>query len=281
MADRYARLLPAVAVLAALACRPLQPPAEDHVRIALAEGKLVDLSHGFDADTIYWPTEDGFVLKQRFAGYTAGGYYYAANTFCAPEHGGTHIDAPIHFAEGHPSVEKIPLTQLMAPAIVLDVSGSAASNRDYQVSVGDFERWEQDHGRIPDGTIVLLRTDFSHFWPNRERYMGTAERGPKAVAKLHFPGLSPEAAHWLTEERNIAAVGLDTPSIDCGQSTTFESHRTLFEHDVPAFENLTHLDELPPTGFSVIALPMKIRGGSGAPLRAVAVVPPQPRRKKK
>ena len=137
----------------------------------------------------------------------------------------------------------------------------------------DFESWEADHGKLPDDIIVLIHTGFGRFWPDREAYMGTAERGAGAVAKLHFPGLHPDTAHWLVENRSIHSIGLDTPSIDFGQSTGFKAHRILMEQNIPAFENVANLDQLPAKGFEVIALPMKISGGSGGPLRIVARVP--------
>ncbi len=240
---------------------------------ALPAGRWVDLTHDYAEDTVYWPTADGFKLHVDHAGPTEAGYYYAANSFTAAEHGGTHIDSPIHFAEGKLTVDKIPMNKLIAPAMVIDVSEKALKNPDYQVSKQDFAAWEAAHGKLPDGCIVLLNTGFGKFWPNRERYMGTAERGADAVPKLHFPGLDPEAANWLVAERKIAAIGLDTPSIDYGQSKLFESHRNLFAADIPAFENVANLDQLPAKGALVIALPMKIRAGSGGPLRIVALVP--------
>jgi kynurenine formamidase len=236
-------------------------------------GRIVDLTHAYDASTVYWPTASGFELETDFKGMTEGGWYYEANTFRTAEHGGTHLDAPIHFAANRHHADEIPLERLMGPAVVIDVSRQASTDRDYQVSVADFEAWEARNGRLPDGVIVLLRTGFGRFWPDREAYMGTAERGPEAVKSLHFPGLEPEAARWLVAEREIHAIGLDTPSIDYGQSKGFESHRILFERNIPAFENVANLSGLPERGFHVIALPMKIRGGSGGPLRIVAIVP--------
>ena len=120
---------------------------------------------------------------------------------------------------------------------------------------------------------MLIRTGYSKFWPDASRYLGTQERGAGAVAKLHFPGLHQDAARWLAETRRVKAVGLDTASIDYGQSTMYESHRILYERDIPAFENLTNLDRLPARGAFVVALPMKIKGGTGAPLRAIAMLP--------
>ena len=171
------------------------------------------------------------------------------------------------------TVDRLPLESLIAPAVVIDVTQASAANADYQVAVGDLSRFEQQHGAIPSGSIVLLKTGFASRWPNAQAYLGTAERGEAAVAKLHFPGLQPEAATWLVTNRAVKAVGIDTASIDFGQSTLYETHRILNGRDIPAFENLASLDRLPPVGAFVIALPMKIGGGSGAPLRAVAIIP--------
>jgi kynurenine formamidase len=248
-------------------------PAFSQQRVpSLPGGRVIDLSYAFDADTVYWPTAETFKLEKDFEGVTDKGYYYSAYRFSAAEHGGTHLDAPVHFAKGRDSADQIPLTQLMGAGIVIDVTKQCAANSDYLVGVKDFEAWEKQNGRIPSGAIVFLRTGFGKYYPDRTRYLGTNERGADAVPKLHFPGLDPAAARWLTQTRSIKAIGLDTASIDRGQSTLFESHRALFEKNVPAFENLANLDQLPLKGFSVIALPMKIKGGSGGPLRIVAIV---------
>lgn len=240
---------------------------------AAPEGRIVDLTHAFDAETVFWPTEEGFVLERGSAGMTDGGYYYEAHRFRSAEHGGTHLDAPIHFSEGRHTVEEIPLERLVGTAVLVDVTAACAEDRDYAVTVADFERWEEEHGRLPDGAIVLMRTGFGRYWPDRATYLGTDERGAAAVSKLHFPGLHPDAADWLVRERDVDAVGLDTASIDPGPSTEFLSHRRLFRANVPAFENLAGLEALPARGFRVVALPMKIRDGSGAPLRIVAILP--------
>jgi len=236
-------------------------------------GELVDLSHTYDAQTIYWPTADGFRLRKDAEGVTPAGYYYAANSLFTSEHGGTHIDAPIHFAQGHQTVDAIPLDRLIGPALVIDVTAQSDGNADYQVTTEDLARFEREHGAITDDSIVLIRTGFSRRWPDATRYLGTATRGEEGAKQLHFPGLHPDAAKWLVANRRIGAIGIDTASIDYGQSTLFESHRILYERDVPAFENLTALERLPVTGAHVIALPMKIGGGSGAPLRAIAILP--------
>jgi kynurenine formamidase len=238
----------------------------------LPEGGIVDLSHSYDARTIFWPTESGFVLEKEHDGLTEKGYYYRSNKFSAPEHGGTHIDAPAHFAKEGSTVDAIPLDRLVGSAVMIDVSRKCLADRDYRIAIDDLREWEKAHGEIPPHSIVLLRTGFSKYWPDRKTYLGTAERGAAAVAKLHFPGLDRAAAAWLVSERKIKAVGLDTASIDYGQSTGFEAHVELMTHDVPALENLANLERLPPTGITVVALPMKIAGGSGGPLRAIAIV---------
>lgn len=237
------------------------------------KGKWIDLSYEFSSESIYWPTAESFQLDVVSAGMTEKGYYYAANNFSAAEHGGTHLDSPIHFAKGAKTVEQIPIEQLIGEAIVIDVTKQALKNPDYLIGISEFENWESKHSRIPDNAIVLLNTGYGNFYPDKQKYMGTDQRGEEAVSQLHFPGLDPKAAEWLINNRKVSAIGLDTPSIDYGQSTHFQSHRILFAKNIPAFENVANLEMLPPTGSFVIALPMKIKGGSGAPLRMVAFIP--------
>src|SRR5688500_4451604 len=264
----------AAAALLMAACTA-QPGAPSTATTSFVRGELVDLSHAYDAEAIFWPTAEPFRHEKVADGITPGGYYYASNNFFTSEHGGTHIDAPVHFAQGRQSVDQIPLDKLIGTALVIDVTAAASSNADYQVTAEDFQRWEQQHGAIGNDSIVLVRTGFSRHWPDASTYLGTSERGEGAVAKLHFPGLHPDAAKWLVANRPIKAIGIDTASIDYGQSTMYESHRVLYDRNIPAFENLTALDRLPPRGAFVVALPMKIRNGSGAPLRAIAMLPPK------
>ena len=254
-------------VTAACAPSPSQAPAPNPFG-----GTIVDLSHEYSDQAIFWPTAESFRLDKVADGMTPQGYYYASNNFATSEHGGTHLDAPVHFAQGRWSVEQVPIDQLIGPVSVVDASTASARTPDYQVSVADLTAWEQTHGSLND-TILLIRTDYSKHWPDAARYLGTAERGEAAVPKLHFPGVHPDAARWLVANRRIKALGIDTASIDYGQSTLFETHRVLYEKNVPGLENLTNLDRLPQRGATLVALPMKIKGGSGAPLRAIAMVP--------
>lgn len=203
---------------------------------------------------------------------TPGGYYYSSNAFSAPEHGGTHLDAPVHFSKGGESTDQVPLENLTGNAVIIDVSEKALTNPDYLIAVSDVESWEQKNGKIPDGNIVLFRTGYGKFYPDAKKYFGTDEKGTGAIPHLHFPGIDPQTAEWLAAQRKIKALGLDTPSIDYGQSSDFKTHRVLLGKNIPAFENVAHLDGLPEKGIYIVALPMKIKNGSGGPLRIIAWV---------
>lgn len=233
--------------------------------------RIVDLSHTFDETTIYWPTSpSSFDKETLYAGQTDGGFYYSAYRISAPEHGGTHLDAPVHFAEGKSAADAVPLERLLGPALVVDMSADAATNPDALLEPRHLEAFEQRHGPIKAGAIVLVRTGWSSRWPDRKQYLG--DDTPGDASNLHFPGISKEAAEILVARR-ISAVGIDTASLDNGPSKDFIAHQVLMAADIPGFENLTELDALPARGATVIALPMKIGGGSGGPLRVVALLP--------
>ena len=238
----------------------------------LMKGTLVDLTHAFNAQTIYWPTSpSSFALKRISYGRTQAGYFHASNSFCAPEHGGTHIDAHVHFLEGRKTVEVIPLERLVGPAVVIDVSRQAARDRDYRLRSQDVLAFEKEHGPITPGTMVLLRTDWSRFWPDRKAYLGDDKRGD--ASKLRFPGYGAGAVRLLVQERGVRVIGVDSASVDYGRSQDFVVHQINGAMDVVALENLTNLGKLPPRGATVVALPMKIEGGTGAPTRVIAILP--------
>jgi kynurenine formamidase len=235
-------------------------------------GAWIDLTHPFNEASVYWPTAKTFEMEEVFHGHTDGGWFYAAYNFSAAEHGGTHIDAPIHFAEGANTTDNVPIEQLIGPGYIIDVTEKASADVDYLVTADDILAFESEHGELPEGAILLINTGRATLYPDRQAYMGTDERGDEAVAKLHFPGLSKEGAAVLVA-RNIGAVGIDTPSIDHGQSSDFAAHVELMTNNIPAFENVADMSGLPATGSRIFALPMKIEGGSGGPLRIVAWVP--------
>lgn len=257
-------MLPRVIASAVVVCMATATSAQD-----ISKGRWVDLTHPFNAKTIYWPTAKTFTKTKVYRGITPGGWFYSAYNFAAAEHGGTHMDSPIHFANRRRSTDKVPLGQLIGPGFVIDVTRQSKANVDYLVTADDIRAFEANHGRLPQGAIVLLNTGRAKLYTDRKSYMGTDERGQQAVAKLHFPGLSEHAAAVLVD-RKIGAVGIDTPSIDRGQSKTFAAHVRLMTNNIPAFENVADMSGLPPAGSTIIALPMKIEGGSGGPLRIVA-----------
>jgi kynurenine formamidase len=235
------------------------------------ESKIVDLTHNFDDKTIYWPNAKPFQWEKESWGKSAGGYWYTAARYAASEHGGTHLDAPIHFGEGKMAADEIPLSRLIAPAVVIDVSEACAKDADYRVTVNDIVSWEQANGQISDNSIALVRSGWGKFWPDKKKYLGTDTPGD--TANLHFPGFSREAAEFLAKQRKIDGVGIDTASIDHGPSKDFIAHQVLNGANIYALENVANLERLPAKGATLVALPMKIKGGTGGPARIIAILP--------
>lgn len=248
-------------------CVPMISPGQ-------AGQTIIDLTYTYDESTIYWPTSDKFERRTVSEGQTDGGFYYSAYWFATAEHGGTHLDAPVHFYENGITADELPLERLIGEAVCIDVSASLNGDADGLISVAALQAWEAEHGPIPEQSIVLLRTGWGAFWPDAKAYLGTDQRGEQALKLLHFPGLSGEAAEWLVKERQINAVGIDTASIDRGQSNDYLAHRALAAGGIPVFENVANMQDLPATGFEVIALPIKLKGGSGGPARIVAIIDP-------
>ena len=235
------------------------------------DSKLIDLTYALDEETVFWPTNKPFTWEKAAWGRTANGYWYASGDFSMSEHGGTHIDAPLHFAEGRLAVDEIPLQKLIAPAVVIDVRASVTENRDYRLSRQDLDRWESRHGLIQQGAVVLMLTGWGQGWPDRSRYLGSAT--PSDPKTLHFPGFSKEAAEFLVKERHIDGIGIDTPSIDHGPSQDFIVHQIINGANLYGLENIANLEKLPPKGAILLALPIKIKGGTGGPVRIIAVLP--------
>ncbi len=232
---------------------------------------LVDLTHEFAEETIYWPANKSFQWEKTDWGTTAAGYWYAAANFAASEHGGTHIDAPIHFGRGQSTVDQIPLDRLIGPAVVIDVRPRCDADPDYELTVDDLVTFESRHGRIQDGSLVFMLSGWGRHWPDRARYLGS--HTPDDARTLHFPGFSREAAEFLVSRRLVRGVGIDTASIDPGRSHDFPTHRVLNSAGVYAIENVDALDRLPARGATIYALPIKIKGGTGGPVRIIALVP--------
>ncbi len=237
-------------------------------------GKLLDMTYPYDESTIYWPNANPFVLKKGDWGINEQGWWYASNEYSAAEHGGTHADAPIHFAEGGRTMDQIPLEEWIGPAVKIDVVAKCNKNRDYLLTVEDITDWESAHGNIPDHAWVIMYTGIgTKHYPDKEKVLGTDKTGPEAIPFLSFPGFSPESVEFLIRERNITGIALDTPSIDFGKSEAFKVHRILFAANKLALENIANLNKLPSSGATLFVMPMFIKDGTGAPARVFALLP--------
>ena len=238
------------------------------------KGKLLDMTYPYDEDTIYWPNAKPFQLTKGNWGITEAGYWYASNEYGAAEHGGTHADAPIHFAKNGRTIDQIPLEEWIGPAVVIDVIKKCEENRDYLLRVEDIEAWESTFGEIPDHAWVIMYTGIgTKYYPDKKKVLGTDTQGVAAIPELSFPGFSPEAVAFLLQERKITGIALDTPSIDYGKSKEFKVHQILFAENKVALENIANLDKLPPIGATLFVMPMLIKDGTGAPARVFALLP--------
>ena len=238
---------------------------------ATAQPRIIDLTYSFDEQTVYWPKNQHFHRQDTARGMTPKGYWYASGTFSASEHGGTHLDAPVHFALEGQSVDQIPVESLVGPAVVLDIREGCLLNTDYELTVQDIHLWETQFGLIEPNDLVLIRTGWGKHWPDPQHYLGSAT--PDNPTTLHFPGVSAEAMAFLVHDRQIRGLGIDTASIDPGQSRDFQAHQILSAANRYALENVAYLDQLPTRGATVYALPIKIKDGTGGPVRLIAVIP--------
>ena len=237
-------------------------------------GQILDMTYPYDNASIYWPNAKGFNLTPESAGITEKGYWYAANFYSASEHGGTHADAPLHFAQNGRTIDQVPLEEWIGPAVVIDVRDQCARDRNYLLAVSDIEAWEKQYGRIPDGAWVIMYTEIdTQYYPDPVQVLGTDKKGLAAIPFLNFPGFSRESAEFLTTERKIHGIALDTPSIDYGKSEDFPVHRVICGADKLGLENIANLDKLPPAGATLWVIPMDIKGATGAPARVFAILP--------
>jgi kynurenine formamidase len=248
-----------------VSCRKMRVPDE---------GKLLDMTFPYDETAIYWPTAKPFQLEKLSWGISEGGWWYASNNYSASEHGGTHADAPIHFAKDGRTIDKIPLAEWIGPAVKIDVTEKCQSDRDYLLTVEDIKSWESRYGIIPKHAWVIMYTGIdTRYYPDRKQVLGTDKEGAAAIPELSFPGFSPESVTYLLEECTITGIAIDTPSIDYGKSGDFRVHQILFAADKLALENIACLDKLPVTGAILYVIPMFIKDGTGAPARVFAIVP--------
>ncbi|MFZ2958076.1 MAG: cyclase family protein [Candidatus Ozemobacteraceae bacterium] len=237
--------------------------------------KILDMTYPFSEKTLYWPTADKpFTLEKTVWKVVEGGWWYASNNYGACEHGGTHVDAPIHFGAKGRTIDQVPLEEWIGPAIKIDVSEKCSKNRDYLLTPDDIKDWEKTNGQVPAKAWVLMYTGIGTAnYPDRLKTFGTEKTGAAALPELHFPGFSPESAAFLVKERNITGIGLDTPSIDFGQSPDFKVHQVICGAQKLGIENIANLDKLPASGAMLYPTPMLIKDGTGAPARIFAILP--------
>lgn len=233
--------------------------------ISTGKTRVIDLSYAINDKLVPWPGDEKVFEAKVNASVEKNGYF--TRSFWMLEHYGTHLDAPVHFPPGKTTVDQIPVKQLFGRAVVLDVRGEGTKDADYRLPAGRIEEWEKQHGRIPQGAIVLLRTGWAARWPDAQRYRNQDARG-----KMHFPGFSVEAAKLLID-RKVSGLGCDTMSIDYGASEDFAVHHLALGSGLYHLENLADLSALPETGAFLIAAPIKLEGGSGGPVRVFALLP--------
>lgn len=257
--------LPAILMISLMTVRNLAASP------AIDPSKIIDLTYTFDSATVYWPTEHPFVHQFEHYGMTPEGYFYSSAKFAAPEHVGTHMDAPIHFSKGALTVDQVQLSSMIGPAVIIDFSERAAHDPDAMLNVGDIKKWESAHGNFPDGAIVVARSGWGRYWPDKRHYLGTDQFSD--IEHLRFPGFSADAAKYLLDRHKVAAIAIDTPSMDPGNSKDFPVHRLWLSANKVGFENLANADKLPEAGATIFCIPMKIGKGTGAPARIFALLP--------
>ncbi|CAH1403270.1 unnamed protein product [Nezara viridula] len=232
--------------------------------LSFARGEKIDLSYPYDENTAYWiPSEIPFRFIKKTADYDRG-YWYAAYQFETAEHCGTHVDAPYHFNKLGWKVDEIPLDRLITTGVFLNASSETNGNCSFKLSIKELEKWESQNGPFPNNSILLISFGWASRYNNKTEYLGPSSD------KLCFPGLSKEAAEWITKSKKIVGVGLDTPSIDQGLNN--EAHIELNSKNLYMLENVAITHPLPNRNFTICSLPIKIRGGTGGPCRIVAII---------
>jgi kynurenine formamidase len=258
--------VPAVCLAAIMTLLPQNAPKDSMLEgISSGRTRVLDLSYAINEKLVPWPGDEKWFEAKVNATVEKNGYF--TRSFWMLEHYGTHLDAPAHFPPGKATVDQIPVKQLFGPAVVLDARAESARDADYQLPAARIGEWEKRHGRIREGSIVLLRTGWSARWPDAQKY-----RNQDAQGKMHFPGFSAEAAKLLIE-RKASGLGCDTMSIDFGASGDFAVHHLALGAGLYHLENLADLSELPETGAFLVVAPIKLEGGSGGAVRVFALLP--------
>ena len=227
---------------------------------------VIDLTHNLNDHSPNWDGIEQSPFQAKELGNIGRDGYYS-RVFTTEEHYGTHLDAPAHFAKGMWTVDQIPVERLVRPLVVLDVRSKARSNPDYEISVQDIADWENAHGEIPTGAVVMAYTGWDERWRSQKEF-----RNVGSDHLSHYPGFSLEAVKFLVKTRSVVGLGIDTMSVDIGASTTFPVHLFTSKQSVYHLENVANLGLAPPSGATVVVAPIKLEGGSGGPARVLALV---------
>ncbi|XP_060083575.1 isatin hydrolase-like [Ylistrum balloti] len=231
--------------------------------------QVLDLTHDLSAKTLYWPGNPSYNFTELARG-QMDNFWYESNFIATAEHGGTHVDSPAHFYEGGWRTQQIPMERLTGPGVVIDVKDKARDNPDYRVLLNDITEWESVNGRIPDNAAVIMNSGWGAKYPNKTAVFGTET--PSVPSTFHFPAWHQDTVTWLINQRHVYMIGVDTPSTDFGQSSTFPTHVVLSKHNVVGLENVANLDTIPVSGTRIFAAVTKIKDGSGGPARIFATI---------
>lgn len=243
------------------------------IYMSLVRAEYLDMSYDLSEESAHWPTGSGFSRSNVVKKYQPAGFWYHNEDVSFPEHISTHLDAPSHFDENGWTVDQIPLTHLIGPAVKIDISDKVSSNPKATLTTDDLNKWWNVHGDFPDGTIVFVYTGWGSRYGNKSAYFGSSS--PTNTSTFEFPGLSVEAAKILAQYesdygRRVFGVGIDTPSTDVSDSKIFKAHTTLSAANIYGLENVANMEQLPTTGATVMVMPLKVKEGSGAPTRIIA-----------
>ena len=226
--------------------------------------RVVHLSHVLTPGMPEWP-DDPPLAVTRVAELATHGY--ALRQVTIGEHSGTHANAPASFHAGGAGIDAYPADSLVAPAVVIDVGAAAARDADHRLSIAEIATWEAQHGTVPSGSLVLVRSSWAARWSEPARFLN-----PGSDGRMHFPGVSPAAAELLVAERRVAGLGIDTHGIDGGDADTFAVNARVLDQPRLLLENLANLDHLPPTGATIVVGVLRWRGGTGSPAAVLALV---------
>lgn len=233
---------------------------------------VVDLTHQLGERTLFWPGQPPFNFTILHRSFSPVWNTWLENNYLAfAEHGGTHIDSPSHFIQNRWRTHEIPASRLVGPGVIVDVKEKVKDNADYAVTVDDLREWEARFGRIPDGAVVIMNAGWSRYFPNPKLVFNTAT--PEDDKTFHFPGFHEDTARWLAEERSVVAVGTDAPTPDVAANVpAFPVHKILLAKDIVLLEFVANVDNLPPSGSTIVIGVLNTVNGSGGPARILGLV---------